>query len=225
MAIKPTSDLSADVIKFVLVEKFGLPADWLVYKKVQVPALKDYSVTRASFLSVLNDFCKRFGMYLIEMPDATFQLVPDPWYARDEEGTEPEYTWDWDNSITSQLRTIPRPGIAQVEVTVRDPSQNKTQTFRFPETTDAPGRIETADEVIAPLDSGPWIAQREFSRLVASRSWRVEPVGLIDHVWGLQRHKIDWQDMEGLGIISQVEIKEGPADYSARIELRELKAT
>ena len=220
-----TTDRVTDLIYELLVIYFNLSPDWLIYRGVNVPGLKEYSISNTTYLQAISDLCEKFGLFLVEMPDSTLVLIPDPWFTRDENGLEPSITWTTENSIVSDISFEPNPNYRRAKIKVRDPGSNTTQEFLYPEGIAPQGKVYDAGELIAPLSNGPFLAQMAYVKAHSTRAWKVEPVGLIDHVWGFQVHEVQWEDLEGLGIVDQIDIQEGPESYSARIGLQEIKAT
>lgn len=219
------TDRSTDLIYTLLVTHFGLPPDWLTYKGVNVPGLKEYSITNMTYLRAISDLCKKFGLFLVEMPDSTLRLIPDPWFTRDENGIEPAITWTTENSTVADISYEPNPNYRRAKVTVRDPGSNTTREFYYPQGVAPQGKLYDAGEMVAPLSNGDFLAQMAYVKAHSTKAWKVEPVGLVDYVWGFDIHEIDWNDLEGTGAVSQIEVRKGPEDYSARIGLDEIRVT
>jgi len=217
------SDNPSDLIKSLLVDYFGLPEDWLIYQRVSVPGLKEYSITNTTYLQAISDLCEKFGFFLVELPDSTLQLIQDPWYARDVGGLIIQWEWTRDNSIVSEIKFEPNPNYTGAKVKVTDPGTGQTREFRNPEGVPHKGRIYDGGEFIAPFSNGPLLALAAYFKAHSTRAWKVEPVGLIDYMWGFQLHSINWEELEGTGVVTSIRVTEGSNDYSAQIGLEELK--
>lgn len=203
----------ADILVFLLIRRGKVPAQRVRRPAAFLPGPNEYLFARGSLLEMISEICETYRLFLIEYPDGSFAIEAD----LERRSEEPRLTWTTGRLLRMEASRDTLSDVSQLILRLRDPVTQETRVFRYPP---EPGSLGKREEVerSAPLFLGPVIAQEEFEEASGRRSWRLEPAGLVDFVWGNHLHRLpDGTIARVIGI----RVQEG-SEYEAEVEVEEV---
>ena len=226
---------SGDVVRDILVEKFGIPAANVSIDDQGTSFGPGLAITQQPYSQILNDLLDRTGCILLFGRDNVIYHRYDP---RLPISTLPDVEIDWDVDNAQEI-TLTRPYrhmCRQLILRAYEPSLDEMYEVEYPTTALRLGTVEQVEDQIAgSLDQAIVRAQLLFRRRNGLLTGTVTPVGLGEWVAPGQRHTVTWTiDVQGTYVQGRNFIvtsvtrawafgnRDAPPAWSCSVELEEL---
>lgn len=183
---------SGDVVRDLLVDKFGIPKANVVLTDRGTSIGAGMSITKQPYSQVLNDLLQRTGCILVFGRDNVIYHRYDPRYPISELPAI-EIDWSTANAINLDVRRPFRHGCKQVILRAVEPVLEEMFEVKWPPEALRLGTIEQVEDQIAgSLDQAIIKAQLLFMRKNGLLVSNISVVGLGEWIAAAQRHTVTW---------------------------------
>ncbi len=182
---------SGEVVKYLLVNNFGLSSDQVTLTD-QGTQFGKLPTTKARYLQVIRDLCKKTGCSVYFGLDETVEHRYNPMFPL--RGLDSaETTWDRDNARSVELSAPNMHNISQVILRARNEQEDLMYEVRYPPKPLGLGsELVVEDVALGSVTEALLMAEQIFRRRNGPLSVTVTPVGPAEWVRLGQRHLVTW---------------------------------
>ncbi|MFA5636351.1 MAG: hypothetical protein WC977_10680 [Anaerovoracaceae bacterium] len=182
---------SGEVVKYLLVNNFGLSSDQVTLTD-QGTQFGKLPTTKARYLQVIRDLCKKTGCSVYFGLDETVEHRYNPMFPL--RGLDSaETTWDRDNARSVELSAPNMHNISQVILRARNEQEDLMYEVRYPPKPLGLGsELVVEDVALGSVTEALLMAEQIFRRRNGPLSVTVTPVGPAEWVRPGQRHLVTW---------------------------------
>ena len=188
---------SGEVIQYLLCDNFGLDASAVTLTDAGTQ-FGELPTTKARYLQVIRDLCKKTGCAVYFGLDDTVEHRFSPWYPL--RGLpEVAITWDRDSARRVELHAPNMHNVSQVVLRARNEQEDRLFEVRYPPTPLPLGSELVIDDVcLGSVTQACLMAEQIFRRRNGPLSATLTAVGPAEWVRPGQRHLVTWTlDEEG----------------------------
>ena len=212
---------SGDIIRYILVEHFGLPTERFIMTDLGRP-VDDLPTTKGAAGATIKDICQRTGCMIIYHLDNQIEHLFDPTFPLASVGNI-QITWDRTYARNVRVDRPFRHNVSQVRLWASNPFVDEHFEARYPpQPLELGAEMTIEDTILSDLEDAHHMAQMHFARENGPMTLTIEPVGPAEWVRPGQRHGIDWLlDEDGIYMQGQnfiVTAAEWQADFGTKDE-------
>ena len=188
---------SGEVVKYLLVDNFGL-GESAVTLTDPGTQFGELPTTKARYLQVIRDLCKKTGCAIYFQLDDTVEHRYSPWYPL-RSLPAAEITWDRDSARRVELSAPNMHNISQVVLRARNEQEDRLFEVRYPPSPLPLGsELVIDDACLGSVTEACLMSEQIFRRRNGPLAATVVPVGPAEWVRPGQRHLVTWTlDEEG----------------------------